>query len=347
MDSYSISISEGISLESKIWVDVRSPLEFEEDHIPGALNIPILDNEERAIIGTIYKQEGKAKAVKRGLDLVSPKLKNLYQELEALTQKYEKVIIYCFRGGMRSGSVVDLARSCGLEVLKLEGGYKSYRRHVMTYLQDLNSKFRFIVLHGHTGIGKTEMLLELEKKGFSILDLEFLAKNSGSVFGDIYYKGKGPSQKFFETQLFSKFMEFEQKDRCVFLESESKKIGRCVLSKDFWEMMQNGDHILVEASLDRRVERCVNDYTQKGGSNDELLIRSIQKLKDKLGTKNVMDLIIKAEDHQYEYVARYLMENYYDKLYLHSQNKYHYDLTVNSDRMKEAVDKIISWRKEQ
>lgn len=338
-----IDIETGLNLKNKIYVDVRSPLEYEEDHIIGSVNIPILDNDERAIIGTIYKNEGKENAVKKGLEFVSPKLKNLYKELEFLTKQYDQVIIYCFRGGMRSGSVVEFAKSCGLDVCKLNGGYKSYRRFVMDYLQNLDRKFQFVVLHGHTGIGKTEMLLNLEKKGLNILDLEYLAKNSGSVFGDIYYDGKRPSQKYFESQIFSKLFSHEKTDHLIFMESESKKIGRCVLSKEFWEMMQNGKHILVEASLDRRVERCVEDYTKKIKNNDELLVASIQKLKDKLGSKNVEDLIDKSRNREYEYVARFLMENYYDKLYMHSQDKYQYEFVVDSDKMLEAVNKIIDW----
>lgn len=342
-----ITIEESLGIENKIFVDVRSPLEFEEDHIIGAVNIPILDNEERAIIGTIYKHEGKANAVKRGLDFVSPKLKEIYRNLELLNKTYDKVIVYCFRGGMRSGSVVDFAKSCGLNVAKLEGGYKSYRHYVIEYLEKLEEKFQFVVLHGHTGIGKTEMLLELEKRGVGILDLEFFAQNSGSVFGDIYYDGKRPSQKFFETQIFSKLLEYEnQKKKLIFMESESKKIGRCVLSKEFWEMMQSAKHILVEASIDCRVKRCVDDYTKKTREHDEQLISSIYKLKDKLGVKAVQELVQKSEDKKYEYVARFLMENYYDKLYMHSQNKYQYEFVVKSDEMIKSVQKIIDWYEE-
>lgn len=342
-----IDIQTALDWENKIFVDVRSPLEYEEDHIPGAINIPILDNEERVIIGTIYKQEGKENAIRRGLDFVSPKLKELYQRLKDLNQQYDEIVIYCFRGGMRSSSVVDFARSCGLTLSKLEGGYKSYRRHVMEYLENIGAYFKFVVLHGHTCIGKTEMLLALEKENMGVLDLEFFAKNSGSVFGDIFYKGKRPSQKFFETQLFAKLQSLQKnKIRYVFMESESKKIGRCTLSAHFWKMMQEGKHILVEASLAARVARCVHDYTLKSPDNDEQLISSVENLKDKLGKERVKELIEQIKQKKYAEVAEYLMVHYYDCLYLHSQDKYQYEFTVCSDDMNKSVETILQWYKE-
>lgn len=341
-----IRIEEALKDKNVLLIDVRSPLEFEEDHIVGAVNIPILDNEERAIIGTLYRHEGKDTAIKKGLEFVSPKLESLYRQLRELSQKH-KLAIYCFRGGMRSSSVVDFASSCDLKVYKLEGGYKGYRRYVISYLQTLKERFQFVVLHGHTGIGKTEMLLELEKLGMAILDLEFFAKNSGSVFGDLYYDGNPPSQKYFESSIFHKLQEYERKgQRLIFMESESKKIGRCILSAEFWEMMQDGKHILVEASLQSRVKRCVGDYAKKQRDSDEGLIRAVSRLKDKLGKKKVSELIEQIQKKSYEEVAGFLMEHYYDHLYLHSQDKYEYELTVDSDRMRESIEEIINWTKE-
>lgn len=342
-----ITIEEAFKKNNKIFVDVRSPLEFEEDHIVGAVNIPILDNEERAIIGTIYKHEGKESAVQRGLDFVSPKLKKLHFEFSKLAEKYEQIIIYCFRGGMRSGSVTDFIQSCGIDVLKLDGGYKSYRHFVMQYLSGLQNKFTFVVLHGHTCIGKTEMLLEFEKQNIGILDLEFFAKNSGSVFGDIFYKGKRPSQKFFETQLFNKLYQLElENKKYIFMESESKKIGRCTLSKEFWQMMQDGKHILVTASMESRVRRSVSDYTLKSEDNDERLIESLRHLKDKLGKEKIKQLTEQILAKRYEDVAEFLMSDYYDKLYLHSQDQYRYEFSVCSDDMAQSVQEIQKWYKE-
>lgn len=342
----SIELQDALDLEKKIFVDVRSPKEFEEDHIIGAINIPILDNDERAIIGTLYKKNGQETAVEKGLEFVTPKLNEFYKQIKDLKEKYENVIIYCFRGGMRSSSFVDFINGCGLEVKKLEKGYKFYRNHVIQTNENLDKHFKFVVLHGHTGIGKTEMLLELQKRGISILDLEYYARNSGSVFGGIYYSEKAPTQKFFESQMFD-YVENARKNnvKYLFMESESKKIGRCVLSANFWQMMIDGYHILVEASIEARVERCVKDYTLKCHDNDELLRISVQKLKDTLGKSNIETLLKKTDEKDYYYIAKFLMENYYDMLYAHSQNKYEYEYTVNSDKFIEACDTIEQWYK--
>lgn len=334
--------------KDKIFVDVRSPKEYQEDHIHGAVNIPLLDNEERAIIGTLYKHEGKAQAVEKGYEYVTPKLDELYQKLKSLTEEYQDVIVYCFRGGMRSSSVVDFAKSKGLTVLKLESGYKGYRNYVLEYLKNIQDKFKFVVLHGNTCVGKTDILLALEKAGLKIMDLEFLAKNSGSVFGGIYYEGEGPSQKYFETLIFNQLISYEgDEDYLIFMESESKKIGRCYLSKEFWEMMQNAYHILVKATIEDRVQRSVHDYSLKERNSDEALIQSVYKLKDSIGKQMVEELEADIQRKDYAKVARYLMENYYDKLYGHSEKKYIYEFTVNSGNMPATLASILDWHQDK
>lgn len=341
-----INLEKALNLEKKIFIDVRSPLEFEADHIMGAINIPILDNEERAIIGTLYKQEGKERAVEKGLDYVTPKLKTLFEQIKKLKLEYENVIIYCFRGGMRSSSVVEFLETCDLKVYKLEGGYKLYRNHVIKSLEKLNEDFKFVVLHGNTGIGKTEMLLELEKRGIAIIDLEYYARNSGSVFGEIYYNGRKTTQKYFETEIFDYIQKAKKEGKYyLFMESESKKIGKCMLSNAFWDMMKEGYHILVEASIESRAQRCVKDYTEKCRDNDEKLKASIVKLKDTLGNANIAMLLEKTEEKDHYFIAKFLMENYYDKLYNHSQMQYDYEFTVNSDNFESACDKIEVWYK--
>lgn len=338
-----IGIEEALELENAYFIDVRSPKEYEEDHIDGAINIPLLDNDERAIIGSLYKQEGKESALTEGYKFVNPKLENLERQLRALGEE-RNLILYCFRGGMRSGSVTEFAENLGLNVYKLEGGYKSYRNYVLDYLKNIEGKFQFVVLHGNTCVGKTDLLKGLEARSLNILDLEDMAKNSGSVFGDIYHEDEKSNQKNFESQIFTKLRAYEKtKDPMVFMESESKKIGRCMLSKEFWDMMQKARHLLVEASLASRVERSVHDYSLKSNNCDKKLISSVHRLKDSLGNEAVRILENRINGKDYAYVAGYLMENYYDQLYRHSESKYSYELSVDSSNIDKALDDIMNW----
>lgn len=341
-----IKLEEALKLEKKIFIDVRSPLEFATDHIMGAINIPILDNEERAIIGTLYKHEGKDKAVETGLDFVAPKLKELFNQVKKLKEEYTNVIIYCFRGGMRSSSVVSILSSFGIETVKLDGGYKYYRNYVINTLENIDKHFKFVVLHGNTCIGKTEMLLDLQSRGMGIIDLEYYARNSGSVFGEIYYNGENSTQKFFETQIFDYLEKAKLENKYyLFMESESKKIGKCMLSNVFWNMMKDGYHILVEASIESRSHRCVKDYLAKCKDDNTRFKNSLIKLKDTIGKANIEMLLEKVDQNEDYFIAKFLMENYYDQLYNHSQTQYDYEFTVNSDNITLACDKIELWYK--
>ncbi len=335
-----IDIEKALELKNSIIVDVRTPKEYEQDHIPGSINIPIFDDDERAIIGTLYKQKGKEIAVKTGIEITSPKLEDFYQKYLMLSKQYEQMILYCFRGGMRSGSFVNFLGDMGLNVLKLNGGYKSYRNYVLNYLENISSKHRFVVLHGHTGTGKTQLLEALEDKGCTVLNLEALAQNSGSVYGEIFYSGKNPTQKWFDSQIVKILRESKYKN--VLMESESKKIGKVVLDKKFLKNMTEGKHILINASIENRVKRLVKDYT-KCNINDEYLKTSTMKLKDTIGKKAVENLICKIEYKEYEYVAEFLIMNYYDRLYSYSMDKYDYDMSISSDEMELAVDRILKY----
>lgn len=336
-----IELKDILNNDDYVIVDVRSPKEYKEDHIPKSINIPLLDDDERAIIGTLYKQVGKEEAIEKGYEIVNPKIDKIKEDFINAKQD-KKLVIYCFRGGMRSTTLMNFLNSNNIEAYKLEGGYKNYRKYVLDFLKDL-SYFKFIVLHGHTGVGKTELLLELEKEGKRILDLEEYAANSGSVFGEIYYKKESPSQKYFETQIFDNLYGAKEAGiRELYMESESKKIGRCTLSTEFHEKMVEGEHIFVEASLESRVKRCVDDYTRKCWDNDDKLIIAINKLKDTIGKQKVEELCNYTKEKNYTAIATFLMKHYYDPLYQHSINKYEYIKTVNSDNVKVAVKEILN-----
>lgn len=324
-------------------IDVRSPKEYEEDHIIGAINIPIFEDDERALVGTIYKNKGRENAIKVGIDITAPKLKAFNKRFKEISTEYKHIVVYCFRGGMRSGAISKYITSQGIDVYKLSGGYKSYRRYVIDFIDSIPEKFKCIVLHGNTGVGKTDFLNSLSKDGFSVLDLEKYAKNSGSVYGEIYYEEGKQTQKKFESLIFKHL--FENGDRYVFLESESKKIGRVYIPKTLFDAMGKGYHIYVESSIKNRVNRLVDHYSNLESADDKKLINATLMLKDSLGKKTVEELIDKINIKDYKSIAKYLIENYYDNLYKHSIDKYSYEFTISSDEYDDSLGKLKKFYK--
>ncbi|WP_053957381.1 tRNA 2-selenouridine(34) synthase MnmH [Inediibacterium massiliense] len=334
-----IDIKEALALEKTLFIDVRSPSEYEDGTILGAINIPILDDSERAIIGTIYKKESKDKATVTGLNLVSHKLPNLYETIRAYSKEYDYIIIFCWRGGMRSRSVCNLLSMLDIpNIYQLKDGYKGYRRHVINYLENDILKYHFIVLHGVTGVGKTHILEELKKEDIPILNLEEMAQNSGSVFGDLVFEKKPPSQKNFESLLFHKMHSF--KESYIFIESESKRIGNVQIPDHLYHHMMQKYHILIETNLENRVNVILKDYIHHLDQNHEKIKKSLDHLRKRLGNKWVDTLIQKVDEKNYSYVIEYLMKHYYDPLYKYSIEQYEYDLVIEYKYIKEAVTKL-------
>ncbi len=334
-----IEIGKALSLDDTVFVDVRSPLEYEEDRIVGAINIPLLDDEERKIIGTLYKQEGKDIAIEEGLRFTSNKIDDFYIQFRNLSREYENIVIYCARGGMRSASMVNFFSPLGMNLIQLEGGYKSYRNHVLRFWENIHEKCELIVLHGLTGVGKTEALYSLQEKGISTLDLEGLAKNSGSVFGHVYFKENPPSQKYFESLLFNEIKN--SKSKYLFIESESKRIGGVCLPNDIYDKMtKEGYHILLKSNMENRIKRLVHQYVRFNDKEDGIIIDSLEKLRKRLGNEKVNLLIKKIHLKEYDFIARELLVNYYDPLYKYSIDKYRYDLILNCDHFHGAIKEL-------
>ena len=338
-----IKIEEALNLENSIFIDVRTQKEYKEDHILNAINIPLFYDEEHSDVGTIYKTKGKEEAIKKGFDYVSYKLKDIYTNVLELSKKYDSILIYCARGGMRSGSVINLLSSVGIKVYKLEGGYKSYRNYVLNYLENIMDTKHFIVIHGLTGVGKTDLIHELTTLDVDGIDLEGIAKNSGSTFGFIGFDEKPPSQKRFESEIFEKL--FFSKSDYILIESESKRIGTVSIPNKIYDNIINSKyHLLIESSIENRVSRLCNDYiTNK--KNKEKLKDCINKFRKRLGNEKVDEYILLLEDNEYEIlVEKYLLE-YYDPLYMHSVNKYVYNEVINFDNQKECIDKVLEFHK--
>ena len=282
-----IKIEDALKLENTIFIDVRTEKEYQDDHILNAYNMPLFNNDEYCEIGTIYKKEGKHEAIDKGFDFVSKKLKDMYSIARELSAKYDHIVIYCARGGMRSGSVANLLTSIGIDLYKLEGGYKAYRNYVLDYLKDIMNEKEFIVLHGLTGVGKTELLVGLKNNNMDIIDLENMARNTGSVFGFITYDEKPPSQKTFETRIFEAL--FFSKSDFIFIESESKRVGHVLVPNEIYEaIIRDGYHILIECDMKERVKRLCNDYiNSRDAKNIEDLKECINTFRKRLGNKTV------------------------------------------------------------
>jgi len=239
-------------------VDTRSPAEFAEDHVPGAISCPVLDNEERARVGTIYKQESPYEAKKLGAALVARNIAKHIEENFAKKEKNWKPLVYCWRGGKRSGAMAHVLREVGWDAKTLEGGYKAYRRYVVDSLAKLPARFTFRVIHGVTGSGKSRLLRALGAAGAQVLDLEDLAAHRGSVLGGLPEHPQ-PSQKMFESVLLHELLSFDdQKD--VFVEGESKKIGQLQVPDALIARMRASECLLLQADTATRVALLMDEY---------------------------------------------------------------------------------------
>ena len=239
-------------------IDVRSPSEFAEDHIPGAINCPVLDDAERAEIGTLYKQVSPFDAKKKGAALVS---RNIGHHLEhTLIDKPRdwKPLIYCWRGGNRSGAMAHVLARVGWPAVQLDGGYKEYRRQVNLLLAELPARLRFIVVCGTTGSGKSRLLQTLARHGAQVLDLEQLAAHRGSVLGHLPSEPQ-PSQKMFESRLWQALRHLDAA-RPVYIESESKKVGNLRVPEALMERMRASECVSVQLSQQDRVQLLMEDY---------------------------------------------------------------------------------------
>jgi tRNA 2-selenouridine synthase len=238
-------------------VDVRTPLEFADDHVPGALNAPVLSNEERVIVGTLYER-APFDATRLGAAMVARNIAHHLDTLFADRPRNWRPLIYCWRGGKRSESMTTWFNLIGWQARRLDGGYKAYRRHVLARLASLPAHFEYVVLTGHTGTGKTRLLHALDAAGAQVLDLEGLARHRGSLLG-AWPDAAQPSQKGFETGLAAALARFAA-DRPVFIEAESRRIGRLTLPEPLVDAFHAGRCVRVSAPLAARVTFLLDDY---------------------------------------------------------------------------------------
>ena len=308
-----IDIEEFLKLEKENLpiIDVRSPAEYNHAHIPNAHNVYLFNDKERKEIGTIYKQIGREEAVLKGLEFVAPKMTNILKSIDEITKNNNcndknKILMHCFRGGMRSESVAWLCSNYKYDVYVLRGGYKNYRHYV---LDSFNRDYKIYLLTGKTGSGKTLILNKLKKLGYNIIDLEYLAKHKGSAFGGIN-EGEQPTQEQFENYLSKELIEYNNK--IIWIEDESFLIGKIAIPKPLFNAMKQPQKIIyLNVSKESRAKHITETYG-KYDIND--LEKSILKIKNRLGgerMKEALELLHKGKI--YECVLTLLY--YYDKAY--------------------------------
>lgn len=300
-----LPIIEFLSLSSPI-IDVRSPGEFRHAHIPGAISIPLFLDDERAAVGTAYKQESREQAIKLGLDYFGPKMRSIVESVEKLVSAEKTIRIYCWRGGMRSGAVAWLLDLYGFKVYTLHGGYKTYRRQV---LSSFEGQYQLKLLGGYTGSGKTKVLEELRKHGEAIIDLERLAAHKGSAFGNIGMPEQ-PSQEMFENLLYEELKKNGK--RIMWVEDESQRIGHINLPNAFWQRMRESPVCFLDIPFEERLEHIVQEY---GELDRERMMGAIGRISKRLGSLEANNAISLISEGKTRESFRILL-TYYDRWYL-------------------------------
>jgi len=320
-------------------IDVRSPAEYKHAHIPGAYSLPLFSDEERAIVGTAYKQESREKAIKHGLDFFGPKMKAIVEEVERISDlrlqnadlnsnkseienlKSKIVLLYCWRGGMRSGAVSWLLDVYGFKVHTLIGGYKKFRARV---LDTFKLPFDLKIIGGYTGAGKTEVIKELEKAGEHVIDLEDIANHKGSAFGNIGMPAQ-PTQEMFENVLSIRLRTLRYESNSspnsnpqliidhspIWLEDESQRIGLINIPTDLWQTMRRSPLYFMDIPFEERLKHIVEEY---GCFDKEKMIDAILRIKERLGgleAKKTIEFL--NEDNTIESFR--ILLKYYDKWY--------------------------------
>jgi tRNA 2-selenouridine synthase len=318
-----ISIEDFFALRKTLpVVDVRSEGEFQSGHISGAINIPILNNQERVLVGTDYKQKGQLEAIKTGFRLVGPRLLDIINEAEKVTDAKE-LLVHCWRGGMRSNNFCQFVGMAGIKTHSLKGGYKTYRQKA---LESFAKPLKLILLTGCTGSGKSEILRALRANGEQVLDLETLASHKGSVFGGLFMNPQ-PSTEQFQNNLFESILQLDP-NKPVWVEDESIAIGQIFLPREFWLQMNMSPLIQLQVDKEVRVNRLVEEY---GKANRDEFLAIMSRIVKRLGGQHFNTAKQKLLEGDMVAVMHTLL-TYYDKAYLHGIEK-----------RKERIKRIVEW----
>jgi len=298
-------------------IDVRSPGEYYKGNMPNSINVPLFENDERAIIGTIYKKRGREKAILEGLKIIEKRIETLLENLFCCIENYQRekkilsndkqfIKIYCARGGLRSFSISWLLKKFKYNAITLEGGYKQYRKWT---LNKFSNNYNIIVIGGKTGCGKTRLLNLLEKYDYQVIDLESFACHRGSTFGGLGMKEQ-PSNEQFENIIAEKLHSFK-KDFPIFVEAESANIGKCKVPHEFFNQMKKSKRIEIIRSESNRLNELINTYSK---FNQKDLEEAVIRIKKRLGPQRTKIALESIKKKKWDLVCKAVLE-YYDKCY--------------------------------
>lgn len=296
-------------------IDVRSESEFALDHLPGAINCPVLNDEERVQVGTIYKQQSPFDAKKLGAALVA---KNIALHLENAFSDRDRTwrpLIYCWRGGNRSGAMAHILAKIGWPVTQLEGGYREYRHQLLAQLESMPERFQFRVICGTTGSGKSRLLETLDASGAQVLDLEKLAAHRGSLLGGLPDEPQ-PGQKMFESRIWDKLRSFST-EQVIFVESESKKIGNLRVPEKLMDKMRASPCVRIDISTESRVKLLIEDYPHLV-QDTALLMSQLSHLVPLHGHEKIRAWHTLASSGNTPALVTALLNEHYDPAYLKS-----------------------------
>jgi tRNA 2-selenouridine synthase len=316
-------------------VDVRSPGEFADSTIPGSVNIPFFDDEERADVGTLYTRVGVKAAKKRGLEIFSSKLPSFVQQFEQIEGRKA---VFCWRGGMRSKSSATVIDLMGMPVYRLVGGVRAYRKWVVDQLANLELQQPCVVLNGNTGTGKTKVLQKLAKMGYPVIDLEAMAMHRGSIFGQIGLKPN--NQKTFDSLLIEQLHQYKDVPYLM-IEAESKRVGKAVLPDFLMEAKERGTQICLDMPIAVRTRHIIEDY-QPDFHKDECL-QSFARIRSKIHTPIAREIDEALQVNRWEQAAALLLEYYYDPRYEFAFSKHAGEpISVYAEHVDDAVGQITA-----
>ena len=328
--------------KTKIWdnnrydeiIDVRSPGEYFEDHIVGSTNLPVLYDYEREIVGKIYKNISPFKAKILASSLITKNVsKHINTHFSSKNGSW-RPLIYCWRGGQRSKALSIILSQIGWRTTQLEGGYKFYRKEIINKIDKMSQKLNIVLISGKTGTGKTQIIKKLIENGAQAIDLEDLANHKGSLLGRNIDKNQ-PTQKYFESLIYSKLIEFNFKKK-VYIEAESSKIGQLHIPKELWKNMLSSKKIQIKTPIHNRIKFLLNDYDYMI-SNDSLFQPLLTGLEQKISKNLINEWKKYIKNKEWEKLVKSLLDNHYDPSYKNNfdEKKQKLMKTINLDCIDE------------